>query len=103
MEQNYQLKMKCIEKRKTIAYCRRRLNRNLPIDIDRMLAEVEEEMRLYQLRNREEPDMEPYTDEEHKAILEEERKDYERCLEILQKTLDDILASIDVKNHLTVR
>ena len=44
---NFQLKIECIKKKKTISYCRRRLNRGLPIDTKRMQAEIEEEMKLY--------------------------------------------------------
>ena len=45
--ENFKLKVECIKKKKTIAYCRRRMNRGLPINTDRMLAEIDEEMKLY--------------------------------------------------------
>ncbi len=44
---NFELKIECIKKKKTISYCRRRLNRGLPIDTKRMQDEVEQEMTLY--------------------------------------------------------
>ena len=44
---NFELKIECIKKKKTISYCRRRLNRGLPIDVKRMHEEVEKEMTLY--------------------------------------------------------
>ncbi len=91
---NLALKEECIKKKKAIAYCRRRINRGLPVDPERMKTEIEQEMRLCRGRNRDVVTTEDYAEEEHKAMLEEERDDYERCLEILQKTLDDILASI---------
>ena len=45
--ENYELKIRCIKKKKTISYCRRRMNRGLPVDTDRMNAEIEWEMLLY--------------------------------------------------------
>ena len=45
--ENFRLKVECIKKKKTISYCRRRLNRGLSIDPDRMNTEIEEEMLLY--------------------------------------------------------
>ncbi len=44
---NFEIKIECIKKKKTISYCRRRLNRGLPIDINIMKAAIEEEMKLY--------------------------------------------------------
>lgn len=44
---NFELKVECIKKKKTINYCRRRMNRGLAIDTARMQAEVEQEMTLY--------------------------------------------------------
>ena len=38
---NFELKVECIKKKKTISYCRRRLNRGLSINADRMNAEIE--------------------------------------------------------------
>ncbi len=44
---NFELKIECIKKKKAINYCRRRMNRGLSIDADRMKAEIELEMKLY--------------------------------------------------------
>ena len=44
---NFEIKLECIKKKKTISYCRRRLNRNLPIDPKKMKAEIEKEMMGY--------------------------------------------------------
>ena len=44
---NFELKVECIKKKKTISYCRRRMNRGLAIDTTRMQAEIEQEMTLY--------------------------------------------------------
>ena len=44
---NFELKLECIREKKTISYCRRRLNRGLPIDTAKMKAEIEQEMKLY--------------------------------------------------------
>ena len=45
--ENFKLKIECIKKKKTISYCRRRMNRGLAINTDRMNAEIEAEMLLY--------------------------------------------------------
>ena len=44
---NFELKVECIKQKKTISYCRRRMNRGLAIDITRMQAEIDKEMTLY--------------------------------------------------------
>ena len=44
---NFELKIACIKKKKTINYCRRRMNRGLAIDAARMNEEIEQEMQLY--------------------------------------------------------
>ncbi len=44
---NFALKVECIKKKKTISYCRRRMNRGLTINTDLMQSEIEEEMNLY--------------------------------------------------------
>lgn len=44
---NFELKIECIKKKKMISYCRRRMNRDLAIDADRMKEEIEQEMNLY--------------------------------------------------------
>ena len=44
---NFELKVECIKKKKTISYCRRRMNRGLSIDANRMNAEIDKEMNLY--------------------------------------------------------
>lgn len=45
--ENFKLKIECIKKKKTINYCRRRMNRGLAIDTANMQAEIEREMKLY--------------------------------------------------------
>jgi|GEM_PF-354737 hypothetical protein len=44
---NFELKIECIGKKKAISYCRRRMNRGLAVDVRRMQAELDEEMKLY--------------------------------------------------------
>lgn len=44
---NFELKVECIKKKKTISYCRRRMNRGLSIDVNRMQEEIDKEMTLY--------------------------------------------------------
>ncbi|MCR5800298.1 MAG: hypothetical protein K6G69_09505 [Lachnospiraceae bacterium] len=44
---NFELKVECIKKKKTISYCRRRINRGLKIDTLHMQEEIEAEMKLY--------------------------------------------------------
>ena len=44
---NFELKVECIKKKKTISYCRRRMNRGLAIDTNRVQAEIDREMTLY--------------------------------------------------------
>ena len=44
---NFELKVECIKKKKTVSYCRRRMNRGLPIDTTRMQSEIDKEMTLY--------------------------------------------------------
>ncbi len=51
--ENYELKVRCIRVKKEIAYCRRRINRGLPVDADNMKAEIDNEMKLYKLQLKE--------------------------------------------------
>ncbi|MBP5463420.1 MAG: hypothetical protein J6Y20_15040 [Lachnospiraceae bacterium] len=44
---NFELKLACIREKKTISYCRRRMNRGLSVDLRKMQSEIEEEMKLY--------------------------------------------------------
>ncbi len=44
---NFELKIECIKKKKMISYCRRRLNRGLPIDTEHLQEAIEDEMKLY--------------------------------------------------------
>ena len=46
----FELKVECIKKKKTISYCRRRMNRGLEVDVRRMESEVEQEMQGYYSR-----------------------------------------------------
>ena len=50
---NFELKVECIKKKKTISYCRKRMNRGLAIDTTRMQAEIDQEMTLYYTQLRE--------------------------------------------------
>ncbi len=50
---NFEIKIECIKMKKTISYCQRRINRDLPIDITKMHAEIEKEMLLYNVQLRE--------------------------------------------------
>ena len=50
---NFELKVECIKKKKTISYCRRRMNRGLSIDTARMQEEIEQEMTLYHVQLKE--------------------------------------------------
>ncbi len=43
----FEFKVECIKKKKTISYCRRRMNRGLTIDTAKMQKEIEQEMTLY--------------------------------------------------------
>lgn len=45
--ENFTLKVECIKLKKTISYIRRRMNLGLKVDPDRMQAEIEQEMKLY--------------------------------------------------------
>ncbi len=45
--ENFKIKLECIRKKKMISYCRRHMNRGLPVDSERMRGEIEKEMRLY--------------------------------------------------------
>jgi iron-sulfur cluster repair protein YtfE (RIC family) len=44
---NFELKIECIKKKKTIGYCQSRINRGIAIDTTLMQAEIEQEMKLY--------------------------------------------------------
>ena len=50
---NFELKIECIKKKKMISYCRRRMNRGLSIDANRMQEEIEKEMELYYVQLKE--------------------------------------------------
>ena len=50
---NFELKVECIKKKKTISYCRRRMNRAIGIDTDSMQKEIDKEMTLYYSRLKE--------------------------------------------------
>lgn len=45
----FEQKIECIKKKKMISYCRRRLNRGLTVDTERMQEEIEREMQGYYL------------------------------------------------------
>ncbi|MBQ5952370.1 MAG: hypothetical protein IJL66_09510 [Lachnospiraceae bacterium] len=44
---NFEIRLECIKKKKAISYCRRRMNRGLPVDTAGMQEEIEREMTLY--------------------------------------------------------
>ena len=50
---NFELKVECIMKKKTISYCRKRMNRGLAIDTTRIQTEIDQEMTLYYTQLRE--------------------------------------------------
>ena len=50
---NFELKISCIEKKKAISYCRRRINRGLPVELKRMKEELEAEMKHYYMQLKE--------------------------------------------------
>lgn len=56
IKENFELKVACIKVKKTISYCRRRMNRGLAVDVAKMRNEIDGEMQLYyaQLKNLEE-------------------------------------------------
>lgn len=47
IDANFELKVECIKVKKTISYCRRRMNRGLAVDVARMQSEIAQEMTLY--------------------------------------------------------
>lgn len=47
---NFELKIQCIKVKKSISYCRRRLNRGLSVDPSKMEEEIEREMTAYYLQ-----------------------------------------------------
>ncbi|MCR4792368.1 MAG: J domain-containing protein [Lachnospiraceae bacterium] len=47
---NFELKLECIRIKKSISYCRRILNRGLPINVESMKASVEKEMLIHKLQ-----------------------------------------------------
>ena len=47
IDANFELKVECIKVKKTISYCRRRMNRGLALDVARMQSEITQEMTLY--------------------------------------------------------
>ncbi len=53
IQENFELKIECIKKKKTISYCRRRMNRGLPIDTANMNDEIDKEMTLYYVQLKE--------------------------------------------------
>lgn len=44
---NFELKIECVREKKRISYCRRRMNRGLAVDVERMDTEIEDEMTMY--------------------------------------------------------
>ena len=44
---NFELKIECVREKKRISYCRRRMNRGLAVDVERMDTEIENEMTVY--------------------------------------------------------
>ncbi len=47
---NFELKIQCIKVKKSIGYCRRRMNRGLSVDASKMEAEIEQEMKSYYMQ-----------------------------------------------------
>jgi len=50
---NFELKIECIRRKKTIAACMRRMNRGLAIDVKEMMKDIEKEMTAYYIRLKE--------------------------------------------------
>ncbi len=50
IRENFELKVECIKVKKTISYCRRRMNRGLAVDVAKMKSEIEGEMKLYYMQ-----------------------------------------------------
>ena len=98
---NFKLKAECMKKKKTISYCRRRMNRGLAIDTARMKAEIEQEIIPQYTRLEDELTTElctyreilenDYKKQAYKDQLQAEHDDYEQYLESLTKTLDEML------------
>lgn len=88
---NFELKVECIKKKKAISYCRRRINRDLPIDPVKMQAEIDEEMTLYYEQLKE---MSEDTDNAKKAgflsefQLSRAKKIYRRLTKILHPDIN---------------
>ena len=50
---NFELKIECIRRKKTMAACMRRINRGLAIDVEEMMKDIEKEMTAYYVQLRE--------------------------------------------------
>ena len=100
---NFELKIECIRRKKTIAACLRRMNRNLPIDVSEMMEDIEKEMTAYlkSYRNSDTVELENLEicelmlDDEKKnefrEALEEEKSDYESCIRQLDRELEKLI------------
>ncbi len=99
---NFELKIECIRRKKTIAACMRRINRGLVIDVSEMMKDIEKEMTAYYIRlkdmNKEiagAKDAEPVADEEKKTAfkeaLEEKKADYENYIRQLDGELEKLI------------
>ena len=84
---NDKLRMECIRKKKFISYCRRRINRGLPIDTDRMQTEIDREMTLYH-KKLQDP-MENKNTEDPEA----EGPDIEERIARVKRRINDILTT----------
>ncbi len=53
INENFELKIKCIRTKKAISYCHRLMNRGLTVNVDRMNDELDKEMKLYYVQLKE--------------------------------------------------
>lgn len=88
---NFELKIACIREKKTISYCRRRINRGLPVDTARMKDEIEQEMQLYRVQLQEliqETDDAKQAREVGRFELMRARKIYRRLTKLLHPDIN---------------
>ena len=89
---NFELKVECIKEKKRISYCRRRMNRGLVVDVEKMDSEIEKEMKLYIFQLN---DMIKETEEAKNAghvseyLLSRAKKIYRRLAKLLHPDINE--------------
>ena len=89
---NFELKVECIKEKKRISYCRRRMNRGLAVDVEKMDSEIEKEMKLYIFQLN---DMIEETEEAKNAshvseyLLSRAKKIYRRLAKLLHPDINE--------------